>query len=92
LILQGVSTSEAIAELVDQLGYAIREYHRTKGVPRRHPIPHWAWSLAATVTTLMITAFLLEWLIVKRKVTRKRLFVPMGRAVDGIKSKTHMIF
>ncbi len=88
--ITGVTLSEALAELVDQVGYALRDYYHTGGVPRRHPIPPWAWYTTAGVTTAMLSALILEWLIVTRKLSRRRLPFAMGKALAGIKSKTHI--
>lgn len=89
-IFQGVPLPEVLADLLDQLGYAFRDYHATKGRPRRHPIPLWAWIVSGVSVSLVVVALLVEWYIVRRKLASKRS-IP-GLPTDAVRSKTHMMF
>ncbi|CAD5235765.1 unnamed protein product [Bursaphelenchus xylophilus] len=89
-LLQGVPVVDAIAETIDQLGFAFREYYATQGEPRRHVIPMWAWEIATVSVVLVVFALAVEWYIVRRKIASKRSI--SGVKVDAVRSKTHLIF
>ncbi|KAE9555990.1 hypothetical protein FO519_000846 [Halicephalobus sp. NKZ332] len=90
LILQGASLGDVLKELLNQVGFAVREYHVTGGVPRRHTIPAWAFQLTGISVILVVIAMTVEWCIVRRKllVNRSHSGMPSG----GARSKTHLIF
>ena len=83
---------DAIGGLVEQLGFAFREFYVTGGQPRRHIIPLWAWELTVVSVALVVFGLLVEWYIRdgRRKIGSKRS-IP-GLPVDSVRSKTHMIF
>lgn len=87
----GVPLTEAISDLIDQLGFAFHEFQNTEGKgPRHHVIPKWAWNLVFISAFLAVLALFIEWVIVKKKISKKRSF-GNGLPADSGK-KTHMIF
>ncbi|CAD5228366.1 unnamed protein product [Bursaphelenchus okinawaensis] len=89
-LLQGVPLVEALADTIDQIGLAFREYYTNQGEPRRHVIPMWAWELATISVILVVLALGIEWYIVRRKIASNRSSA--GLKVDAVRSKTHLIF
>uniref|UniRef100_A0A914D000 Uncharacterized protein n=1 Tax=Acrobeloides nanus TaxID=290746 RepID=A0A914D000_9BILA len=89
-ILQGVPLEEVIADLIDQIGYAYRDFYSNKGVPRTYSIPLWAWEIAGFSVSMVLLALLVEWVIVRRKINVRRSIA--GLPISTIKSKTHMMF
>jgi len=89
-LLQGVPLVEALADLVDQVGHAFRDYHAQRLRPRRRTVPVWAWTLAAVSVAVSVLALCLEWYVVRRRNAVKRS-IP-GLKVDPVRSKTHLIF
>ncbi|KAI1716232.1 hypothetical protein DdX_07268 [Ditylenchus destructor] len=85
----GAPLGEVLADLIDQLGFALREYYKTGGRPRQHPIPRWALILTAVSCVVLILALAVEWLIVRKKLIRRRTH--FGVVADSIR-KTHMMF
>lgn len=79
-----------IADLIDQLGAALREFHLLDGGTRSHFIPTWAIHIFVTSAVLLIIALLVEWYVVRRKLASKRA-IP-GIQIHTGKSKTHIIF
>uniref|UniRef100_A0A7E4ZXB7 Uncharacterized protein n=1 Tax=Panagrellus redivivus TaxID=6233 RepID=A0A7E4ZXB7_PANRE len=88
-LLHGNPLHEALADLINQIGYAVREYYATNGTPRHHGIPLWAFQLTAVSVALVIVAMIVEWCIVRRKLlsNRNHTAFPIGG-----RSKTHLIF
>jgi len=89
--LPGIPIADVLKELLDQLGYALKEFHITKGRLRRYCIPPWAWKLGLASITLVFFSLVLEWVIVRRT-DRKMRGYELGKIKAAIKGKTHMIF
>ncbi|VDN51798.1 unnamed protein product [Dracunculus medinensis] len=89
-ILQGWPLHIVIADLIDQLGYALRDFYALKGGIRVHLIPKWAIYVFIICGILIVTALIIEWYIVRRKLAVKRSISAIQ--LQAIKSKTHMIF
>uniref|UniRef100_A0A914YFV2 Uncharacterized protein n=1 Tax=Panagrolaimus superbus TaxID=310955 RepID=A0A914YFV2_9BILA len=91
LYSKGTPLVESIADMLDQLGYAYRDYYQTGGIPRHHGIPTWAFQLSGISVLLVIIAMSFEWCIVRRKILVNRSKSGMTPA-GAVRSKTHLIF
>lgn len=85
----GMNTVDAIADLIDQIGFAFRDYYIQEGNLRRHTIPIWAWELAIVSMSLVVIALVIEWYIVRRTLAVKRSLP--GLQVDAVKGRTHLL-
>uniref|UniRef100_A0A915C0Q3 Uncharacterized protein n=1 Tax=Parascaris univalens TaxID=6257 RepID=A0A915C0Q3_PARUN len=89
-ILQGWPLHMVVADLVEQLGYALREFYALNGGTRVHLIPTWAIQVFALCAVLVIVALLVEWYIVRRKLNVNRSMSAIQ--LHNGKSKTHLMF
>uniref|UniRef100_A0A914UHC7 Uncharacterized protein n=1 Tax=Plectus sambesii TaxID=2011161 RepID=A0A914UHC7_9BILA len=90
-ILQGWPMHQVIADLLNQVGDTLADYHKTGGVRKKHFIPAWAIKIFAGCAALVAFALVIEWYVVRRKLAVKRS--PSGApGVPGAKSKTHLMF
>ncbi|KHN73523.1 hypothetical protein Tcan_11721 [Toxocara canis] len=89
-ILQGWPLHMVVADLVEQLGYALREFYALNGGVRVHLIPPWAVQVFILCAVLVVVALLVEWYIVRRKLAVKRSI--SGIQLNAAKSKTHLMF
>uniref|UniRef100_A0A9J2PZC2 Uncharacterized protein n=1 Tax=Ascaris lumbricoides TaxID=6252 RepID=A0A9J2PZC2_ASCLU len=78
-----------VADLVEQLGYALREFYALNGGTRVHLIPTWAVQVFALCAVLVIVALLVEWYIVRRKLAVNRSMSAVQ--LHAGKSKTHLM-
>uniref|UniRef100_A0A0N4ZE40 Uncharacterized protein n=1 Tax=Parastrongyloides trichosuri TaxID=131310 RepID=A0A0N4ZE40_PARTI len=81
---------QVIADLVDQIGFAMRSFYKSNGKPLIHEIPPWAYRLSIFCIVMVIIALFIEWYIVRRKLAVKRNIT--GTKIESIKSKTHIMF
>ncbi|VDK53663.1 unnamed protein product [Anisakis simplex] len=79
-----------VADLVEQVGYALREFYALNGGVRIHLIPSWAVQVFALCGILIIVALLVEWYIVRRKLAVKRTMSSIQ--LSAARSKTHLMF
>ena len=78
-----------IADLIDQLGYALREFYMLGGKIRQHLVPTWAWYVIGICALLVFTAMVMEWYIVRRKLAVKR--IPPNKQSTAFRSKALML-
>ncbi|KAI6191652.1 hypothetical protein M3Y97_00251200 [Aphelenchoides bicaudatus] len=88
-LLQGMPLVDALADLVDQVGFAFREFYATQAQIRRHIVPLWAWELAVVSVILVVVALGIEWYIVRRSLAVKRSIA--GPQTEAVR-RTHLIF
>uniref|UniRef100_A0A183BKM6 Transmembrane protein n=1 Tax=Globodera pallida TaxID=36090 RepID=A0A183BKM6_GLOPA len=93
MLLQGNPLIDVLSDLTNRAGHAIRDFNLTKGQPRRHIVPEWAWRLTVVAIGLVLFALVAEWMVVRRARSRKMRAIELGGIKAAIKkSKTHIIF
>ncbi|PAV72729.1 hypothetical protein WR25_18712 [Diploscapter pachys] len=89
-IVQGWPMARVIADLVDDIGYALKELHELNGEVRDHSVPSWARRLFLVCAGLVAFALLVEWYIVRRKLGVQKS--GGGLKISTGRSKTHLMF
>ncbi|VDN06506.1 unnamed protein product [Thelazia callipaeda] len=89
-ILQGWPLHVVIADLIEQLSYALRDFYLLNGDVRLHVVPTWAIQIFITCALLLLLAIFMEWYIVRRRLASRRSMTTAQ--LHAGKSKTHIIF
>ncbi|CAB3399743.1 unnamed protein product [Caenorhabditis bovis] len=88
-LVQGWPLAKVIEDLVDDVGYAMKEFDELNGEQRDHSVPLWARNLFLICLALVVTALFIEWYVVRRKIgVQKSGSIKIASA----KSKTHLMF
>ncbi|VDM52470.1 unnamed protein product [Angiostrongylus costaricensis] len=88
-LAQGWPLQETIEDIVDDIGYALRELYVLNGETRDHSVPKWARYAFAICFILVVVALMVEWYIVRRKLGVQK----SGQIkISAGKSKTHLMF
>uniref|UniRef100_A0A1I7TC02 Recep_L_domain domain-containing protein n=1 Tax=Caenorhabditis tropicalis TaxID=1561998 RepID=A0A1I7TC02_9PELO len=88
-LVQGWPLAKVIEDLVDDVGYALKEYYELNGEPRDHSVPLWARNLFLICLALVVAALLVEWYVVRRKIGVQK---SGSIKIASGKSKTHLMF
>ncbi|UMM40049.1 hypothetical protein L5515_016831 [Caenorhabditis briggsae] len=88
-LVQGWPLAKVIEDLVDDVGYALKEYYELNGEQRDHSVPLWARNLFLICLALVVTALLVEWYVVRRKIGVQK---SGSIKIASGKSKTHLMF
>ncbi|KAL3097997.1 hypothetical protein niasHT_027542 [Heterodera trifolii] len=92
LLMQGNRLVDVLIDLTNRVGFAIRDFHSTKGKLRQHTVPNWAWIMAFVALSAALLALVTEWAVVRRVRTKKMRTIEFVGTKSVIKSKTHIIF
>ncbi|KAL3104217.1 hypothetical protein niasHS_002244 [Heterodera schachtii] len=92
LLMQGNRLVDVLIDLTNRVGFAIRDFHSTKGKLRQHAVPNWAWIMALVALSAALLALVTEWAVVRRVRTKKMRTIEFVGTKSVIKSKTHIIF
>ncbi|CAI4228599.1 unnamed protein product [Auanema sp. JU1783] len=89
-LVQGWPLQTMIENLVDDVGYAVKEIHELNGEIRDHSVPRWARHVFLLCFILVVLALVIEWYIVRRKLGVQKS--GSGIKITSVKSKTHLMF
>ncbi|CAD6187204.1 unnamed protein product [Caenorhabditis auriculariae] len=88
-LVQGWPMAKVIEDLIDDVGYALKEFYELNGETRDHSVPIWARHVFLLCLALVVTALLVEWYIVRRKLGVQK---SGSIKIASGKSKTHLMF
>uniref|UniRef100_A0A0N5AWK1 Anoctamin n=1 Tax=Syphacia muris TaxID=451379 RepID=A0A0N5AWK1_9BILA len=78
-----------ISNLIERLGIVLRDFYILKGNMRQYTVPKWAQYAIYASILVAIGAMILEWYVVRRKLTIKRS--PAGKQFSSSRSKALML-
>ncbi|VDK28804.1 unnamed protein product [Gongylonema pulchrum] len=89
MLVSGWPLHAVIADLIEQLGYTVRDFYMLDGGVRLHMVPSWAIHVFIVCAVLLLLAVFMEWYVVRRKLVKRSI---NGMQPNFGKSKTHIIF
>lgn len=78
-----------VGDLIERLGLALRDFYILKGKMRQYTVPKWAQYAIGASVLVAFGAMVLEWYVVRRKLTIKR--APAGKLSNASRSKALML-